>query len=201
MVQAGLRARGARRYKATTYSGHGLPVADNVLARQFTTTRPHAVWTAAITYMPTDEGGLYLATLQDLATRPIVGWALEARMTQGLTMTALDRAVARHRPPAGVLPHSDRGSQYAADAYQARLARYGMTASMRRQGNCGDNACIESWHSLLKKELVYLTHFRTRTEARAALFEYIEIFYNRQRLHSALGYRTPQEAAVAALTA
>ena len=201
MAQVGLRARVARRYKATTYSGHGLPVADNVLARQFMAMQPHATWMADITYVPTDEGWLYLASLEDLATRQIVGWAADARMTQDLVLTALDRAVTRHRPPAGVLHHSDRGSQYAAYAYQARLARYGMTASMSRKGNCWDNACIESWHSLLKKELVYLSHFRTRAEARTALFEYIEVFYNRQRLHSALGYRTPQEAAVAALTA
>ncbi len=201
MRQAGLRARVARRYKATTYSGHGLPVADNVLARRFTAAQPPATWMADITYVATDEGWLYLASLEDLATRQIVGWAVDARMTQDLVLTALDRAVARHRPPAGVLHHSDRGSQYAAAAYQARLARYGMTPSMSRKGNCWDNACIESWHSLLKKELVYLSHFRTRAEARAALFEYIEVFYNRQRLHSALDYRTPQEAAAAARTA
>jgi putative transposase len=109
----GLRARVARRYKATTYSGHGLPVADNVLARQFMATQPHATWMADITYVPTDEGWLYLASLEDLATRPMVGGAADARMTQDLVLTALDRAVARQRPPAGVLPHADRGSQYA----------------------------------------------------------------------------------------
>jgi len=201
MRQAGLRARVARRYKATTNSRHDFPVAENVLNRQFTTPQPHAVWMADITYVPTDEGWLYLATLEDLATRQIVGWACDSRMTQALTLTALDRAVARHRPPAGVLHHSDRGSQYAAAAYQARLARYGMTTSMSRKGNCWDNACIESWHSLIKKELVYLDHFRTRTEARLAIFEYIEIWYNRQRLHSALGYRTPREVAEAVRSA
>lgn len=142
MRQAGLRARVARRYKATTDSGHGLPVADNVLARRFTAAQPPATWMADITYVATDEGWLYLASLEDLATRQIVGWAVDARMTQDLVLTALDRAVARHRPPAGVLHHSDRGSQYAAAAYQARLARYGMTPSMSRKGNCWDNACI-----------------------------------------------------------
>ncbi|MGC8487521.1 MAG: IS3 family transposase [Clostridia bacterium] len=195
MHAAGIRARVVRRYKATTSSRHTYPVADNVLARQFTATQPHAVWMADITYIATDEGWLYLATLEDLATRQIVGWALEPSMTQALTLAALDRAVARHRPPSGVLHHSDRGSQYAAHAYQARLARYGMTSSMSRKGNGWDNACIESWHSVLKKELVYLSHFRTRAEATAAIFEYIEIFYNRQRLHSAVGYCTPAEAA------
>ena len=113
-----------------------------------------------------------------------------ARMTQDLVLQALDRAVRRHRPPAGVLHHSDRGSQYAATAYQRRLDQYGMVASMSRKGNCYDNACIESWHSLLKKELVYLQHFATREAVEQAIFEYIEVFYNRQRLHSALGYRT-----------
>jgi putative transposase len=197
MRDAGLQARVVRRYKATTYSRHALPVADNVLAQQFTADRLHAVWMGDSTYVRTDEGWLYLATLEDLATRQIVGWALEPHMTQDLTLTALDRAGARHRPPAGVLHHSDRGSQYAAYVYQGRLARYGMVGSMSRKGNCYDNACIESWHSLIKQELIYLSHFHTRADARAAIFEYIEIFYNRQRLHSALGDRTPAEAAQA----
>jgi transposase InsO family protein len=201
MQALGLRSCVARRYKATTQSAHGFPVAENVLAQQFTADRRHAVWMADITYVRTDEGWLYLASLEDLATRQIVGWATGARMTQALTLAALDHAVARHRPPAGVLHHSDRGSQYAAHTYQARLARYGMAGSMSRKGNCYDNACLESWHSLLKKELVYVSHFRTRAEAEIAIFEYIEIFYNRQRLHSALGYRTPAEVATAAVSA
>lgn len=198
MRQAGLRARVARRYKATPNSRHDFPVADNLLGRQFQTARPHAVWMADITYVPTDEGWVYLATLEDLATRQIVGGACASRMTPALTLTAPDRAVARHRPPAGVLHHSDRGSQYAAAAYHARLARSGMTASMSRQGTCWDNACIEAWPSLIKKDCVYVHHFRTRAEARLAIFAHIEIWYNRQRLHSALGYRTPQEVATAA---
>ncbi len=145
MRHAGLRARVTRRYKATTASGPGGPVADNVLARQFTAPQPHATWMADITYVATDDGGRYLARLEDLAPRQIVGWAVDTPMTQDLGLTALDRAVARHRAPAGVLHHSDRGSQYAAATYQARLARYGMTPSMSRKGNCWDNACIESW--------------------------------------------------------
>lgn len=132
-------------------------------------------------------------TNPDLYTRKIVGWATDARMTQDLTLRALDQAYRRQRPPAGVLHHSDRGSQYAAAAYQARLQTYGMEGSMSRKGNCYDNACIESWHSLLKNECIYLQKFRTRAEAELAIFEYIEVFYNRQRLHSALGYRTPSE--------
>lgn len=171
MHQAGLQARVVRRYKATTSSRHAFPVADNLLAQRFTAPRPHAVWMGDITYIGTDEGWLYLATLEDLATRQIVGWALEPYMTQDLTLAALDRAVARHRPPAGVLHHSDRGSQYAAYAYQARIARHRMVGSMSRKGNCYDNACIESWHSLIKKELIYLSHFHTRAEARSAIFE------------------------------
>lgn len=155
----------------------------------------NAVWMADIPYIATDDGWLYLATLEDRATRPIVGWALEPSRTQALTLAALDRAVARHRPPAGLWHHSDRGSQYAAHAYPGRLARYGMTSSLSRKGNGWDHACIESWHSVLKKELVYLSYFRTRAEAVAAIVEYIEIFSHRQRLHSAVGYRTPTEAA------
>ena len=193
LQQQGLRARVVRRDKATTRARHRFPVAENVLAPQFTATRPHHVWMADITSGATDEGWLYLASLEDLYTRKIVGWAAGPRMTQDLVLAALDRAVARYRPPAGLLHHSDRGSQYAAHDYQARLDQYQMRGSMSRKGNCWDNACIESWHSLLKKELVYLSRFRTRAEATQAIFEYIEIFYNRQRLHSALGYRTPAE--------
>lgn len=193
-----LRSRVVRKYKATTNSRHDYPVAANRLNQQFVADRPHAVWMGDITYIPTGEGWLYLATLEDLYTRQIVGWAMGPRMTQELVLQALDRAVQRHRPPAGVLHHSDRGSQYAATAYQQRLAAYGMVASMSRKGNCYDNACIESWHSLLKKELIYLERFETRAAAQLAIFEYVESFYNRRRLHSALGYRTPQEVAEAA---
>jgi putative transposase len=152
MRPAGLRARVARRYKAPTNSRHEFPVADHGLGRQFQTARPHAVWMADITYVPTDEGGLYLATLEDLAPRHIVGGACDHRMTPALPWTALDRDVARHRPPAGVLHHSDRGSQYAAAAYQARVARYGMTARRSRKGHGWDNAGIESWHRRVKKD-------------------------------------------------
>jgi len=193
MAQHGWRSRVVRRYKATTHSRHPFPVADNVLAQQFVATQPHQVWMADITDVPTGEGWLYVASLEDLDTRKIVGWAAGARMTQELVLAALDQAVRRYRPAAGVLHHSDRGSQYAGHADQARLARYPMTGSMSRKGHGWDNACIESWHSLLKKECVYLHPCRTRAEATATIFEYIEIFYNRQRLHGALGYRTPAE--------
>ena len=201
MREQQLRSRTVRKYKATTHSRHGYPVAENRLNQHFVADRPHAVWMGDITYVATGEGWLYLATLEDLHTRQIVGWAMGPRMTQDLVRQALDRAVRRHPPPAGVLHHSDRGSQYAATAYQQRLVQYGMVASMSRKGNCHDNACIESWHSLLKKELIYLQHFPTRAAAELAIFEYIEMFYNRQRLHSALDYRTPWEVAEAATKA
>lgn len=198
MRAQGLRSRVIRRYKATTNSRHTFPVARNVLNQTFVANRPNQTWMVDITYVPTQEGWLYLASVEDLYTRKIVGWACAARMTQDLTVRALDRAYRQQRPPTGVLHHSDRGSQYAATTYQARLQRYGMQGSMSRKGNCYDNACIEAWHSLLKKELVYLRRFHTRAEAELAIFEYIEVFYNRQRLHSALGYRTPLEVEQAA---
>lgn len=135
---------------------------------------------------------------ENVLNRQIVGWALGERMTQDLVIQAFDQAVARYQAPEGVLHHSDRGSQYAAQAYRARLADNHMTASMSRKGNCWDNACIESWHSLLKKELIYLSRWPTRAALKLAIFEYIEIFYNRQRLHSALGYRTPHVVLAAA---
>jgi len=166
-------------------------------ARPFTATQPPATGRADIPDVAPDEGWRYLARLEDRAPRQILGGAGDARLTPDLVMTALDRAVARHRPPVGVLHPADRGSPYAAAAYPARLARYGMTPSRSRQGHGGDTACIASWHRLLKKESVYLTHFRTRAEARAARFAYIAGCYHRQRLHSALGYQTPQEAAAA----
>ena len=171
MQQHGMRSRVVRRYKATTHSRPRFPVADNVLAPQFVATRPHEVWMADITYVPTAEGWLYVASLEDLDTRKIVGWAAGSRMTQDLVLAALDQAVQRYRPPAGVLHHADRGSQYAARDDQARLARYHLRGSMSRKGNGWDNACIESWHRLLQKECVYLRRFQTRTEATQAIFE------------------------------
>lgn len=179
MAQHGWRSRVVRRYKAPTKARHPFPVADNVLAQQFVATPPPQVGMADITYVPTGEGWVYGASLEDLYTRKIVGWAAGARMTQELVLAALDQAVRRYRPAAGVVHHSDRGSQYAGHAYQARWARYHRTRSRSRKGNCWDNACIESWHSLLQKEGVYLHHFRTRAEAPATIFESIEIFYNR----------------------
>lgn len=167
--QTSLRVCVVRRDQATTSSRPDVPVADPGLAQRCTASRPPAVWTGDLPDIGTDDGGLYRTTLEDLATRPLVGGALAPHMTQDLTLAAVDRAVARHRPPAGLLHHSDRGSQYAAYAYQGRVARYRMVGSMSRKGNGYDNACMESWHSLIKKELIYLSHYHTRDEARSAI--------------------------------
>ncbi len=191
MQELGLKSRTVRKYKATTNSRHNLPVHDNVLNQQFTAQAPNQVWMADITYVPTDEGWLYVASIMDLYTRKIVGWHADERMTKELVLQALDQAYSRQRPKGKVLHHSDRGSQYASHEYQQRLLKYGMKGSMSRKGNCYDNACIESFHSVLKKELVYLEKFKTRKEAQSKIFEYIEFFYNRKRVHSAIGYLTP----------
>ena len=160
MKELGLKSRTVKKYKATTNSKHNLPVHDNVLNQQFTAQAPNQVWMADITYVPTDEGWLYVASVMDLYTRKIVGWHADERMTKELVLQALDQAYSRQRPKGEVLHHSDRGSQYASHEYQKRLLKYGMKGSMSRKGNCYDNACIESFHSVLKKELVYLEKFK-----------------------------------------
>jgi putative transposase len=195
MREMGLAARhGRRRPPRTTDSRHDLPVAPNLLDRHFEAERPDAVWLADISYLPTDEGWLYLAVVEDLATREIVGWSMADHLRAGLCVDALVMALQRRRPQPGLVHHSDRGSQYAAEPYRQVLGRHGIKQSMSRKGNCLDNAPMESFFASLKKEHVHHVHFRNRAEARAAVFEYIEVFYNRQRLHSALGYRTPAEA-------
>jgi putative transposase len=192
LMQAhGIRARHKRRYKATTDSKHGMPVAPNLLDRQFATTAPDQIWTADITYIPTREGWLYLAVVMDLHTRMIVGWAMDGRMTRELVINALRMARFRRKPAPGLLHHSDRGSQYCSGDYQALLAEYGMVASMSRKGNCWDNAPMESFFNSLKNERVFHEDYASREEARQDLFYYIEVFYNRRRRHSALGYQSP----------
>jgi putative transposase len=193
MKALGLKSRTVKKYKATTNSKHNLPVAENVLNQQFTAKAPNAVWMTDITYISTDEGWLYLASVMDLYSRKIVGFHMDERMTKELVIKALDQAYSRQRPGEGLLHHSDRGSQYASHDYQARLTKYKMKGSMSRKGNCYDNACIESFHSVLKKELVYLEKFSTRKEAKARIFEYITCFYNGKRIHSSLGYFTPNQ--------
>jgi putative transposase len=195
MREMGLAARRGRRSRPrTTDSRHDLPVAPNLLARDFAAVRPDTVWLADISYLPTDEGWLYLAAIKDMATRQIVGWSMADHLRAGLCVDALVMALQRYRPPEGLIHHSDRGVQYAAEPYRQVLERHGITQSMSRRGNCLDNAPMESFFASLKKEHVHHARFRTREEARAAVFDYIEVFYNRQRLHSALGYRTPFEA-------
>ncbi len=197
MREMGLSARqGRRRVPRTTDSRHDQPVAPNRLERDFRANQPNQVWLADISYLPTDEGWLYLAAVKDMATREIIGWSMADHLKAELCIDALVMAIHRHCPPPGLVHHSDRGVQYASAPYRAVLERHGIAQSMSRRGNCLDNAPMESFFGALKVEQVHQTHFRTREEAKAAVFEYIEIFYNRQRLHSGLGYRTPVEARV-----
>ncbi len=191
--QMGIRCRQKRKFKATTHSAHTLPVAENVLGQVFEPTRPNEVWTGDITYIPTDEGWLYLAALKDVFSCEIVGYAMGARMTTELVRKALCRAVHYHRPPSGLIHHTDRGSQYCAKTYGDLLTQFKMHGSMSRKGNCFDNAPIESFWGTLKNELVHHRRYTTRAEAEASIREYIEIFYNRQRRHSRLGYLAPAE--------
>jgi len=189
--ELGLRCRQKRKFKATTNSNHNLPVAENLLNQTFAPSVPNEVWVTDITYIPTGEGWLYLAGVKDVFTCEIVGYSMAERMTQDLVGRALFRAVQRKRPAAGLIHHSDRGSQYCAHDYQKLLDQFGMRASMSRRGNCYDNAPMESFWGSLKNELVHHCRYATRTEAEASIREYIEIFYNRQRRHSRLGYIAP----------
>ena len=191
MRENGIRARHKRRYKATTDSKHRLPVAPNLLDRNFTPTAPNQAWSADLTYIWTDEGWLYLAVVLDLFNREVVGWSIKPRMTADIVVDALTMAWFRRKPAPGLIHHSDRGSQYASHAFQARLQKYGMVCSMSRKGNCWDNAPTESFFNSFKNERVHDTRYETREEAIADAFDYIEPFYNRKRLHSTLGYASP----------
>jgi putative transposase len=166
-------------------------VAANVLNRQFEAQRPNQKWVADITYIPTLNGWLYLAVVLDLFSRRIVGWAMSARCDASLVQNALDMALAQRQTQGDLIHHSDRGSQYAAHAYQALLAQHHITVSMSRKGNCYDNAIMESFFHTLKSECVNLHVFQSRIHARSVIFQFLEVYYNRQRLHSALGYCTP----------
>jgi putative transposase len=189
-----IRAKTARKFRVrTTDSNHDLAVADNLLDRQFNPSAANEAWVADITYIPTREGWLYLAAVEDLHSRRIVGWAMAEHRESRLVVDALELAVQRRLPGEGLLSHSDRGSQYASAHYQRLLARHGITCSMSRKADCWDNAPMESFFASLKKELVHGADFATRAEARAAIFEYIEVFYNNQRRHSSLGYVSPAE--------
>jgi len=192
MREAHLRSvRQRKRRVQTTQSKHSYPVAVNVLNRQFEAQRPNQKWVSDMTYIPTQNGWLYLAAVLDLFSRRIVGWAMSATCDATLVQNALQMALSERQPTADLLHHSDRGSQYAAHAYQALLAQHAITVSMSRKGNCYDNAVMESFFRTLKAECVDLHVFRSRTHARSVIFEFLEVYYNRQRLHSTLGYCTP----------
>ena len=193
MRAEGIRAKTVKKWRATTQSNHRLPVAANTLNRQFTVEHPNRVWAGDITYVWTTEGWLYLAVMLDRYSRRVVGWAMSQRLTGELAERALLMALTNRQPRAGLLHHSDRGSQYAATNYQQVLTTHGITPSMSRTGNCWDNACVESFFGTLKRELVYHRHYATRDDAKQDIFEYIEVFYNRKRRHSTLGYASPAE--------
>lgn len=194
MRQAGIRAKTARKFRhATTDSNHKRPVAQNVLDREFTVDAPNKAWVADITYIPTREGWLYLAVVEDLYSRMIVGWSMDSTMTSRLVVDALEMAIQRRLPGEELLAHSDRGSQYASEHYQRLLGKHGIECSMSEVGQCWDNAPAESFFASLKKELVHDEDYQTRAEAKASIFEFIEVFYNRQRRHSTLGYVSPAE--------
>jgi putative transposase len=193
MREHGIRAKAPRRFVRTTDSNHRLPVAENILARDFEPAGPNESWCADITYIPTREGWLYLAVVEDLFSRMIVGWSMDDSMESRLVADALSMALARRRPGAGLLAHSDRGSQYASEHYQRVLAEEGITCSMSEVGQCWDNAPVESFFGRLKCEVASGELFATRDQARAELFEYLEVFYNRVRLHSSLGFLSPVE--------
>ena len=193
MRRADLRAVTHKRLAArTTDSGHGLPVAPNVLERQFAAERPDRKWVCDITYVRTGEGFLYLAAVMDLCSRRIVGWAMAEHLRTELCLEALGMALESRRPAEGLVHHSDRGVQYASVAYQEKLAERGIACSMSRRGDCWDNAAMESFWGTLKTEWVYHQEYATREEARQSIFRYIECWYNRKRRHSAIGYVSPE---------
>jgi transposase InsO family protein len=193
MKEHGIRAKRRRRYVNTTDSNHSQPVAPNILDRQFSVSAPNKAWLSDITYVPTREGWLYLAAVLDLYSRRIVGWAMDAAMPTELVLTALRMAIENRQTEPGLIHHSDRGCQYASAEFQKELTRHGFVCSMSRKGNCWDNAPMESFFGTLKEELIHLAAYATRAEARTAIFEYVETFYNRRRSHSTLGYVSPAE--------
>lgn len=194
MRENGLRAKTVKKYRATTNSKHNLPVAENLLNQDFRADLPNQKWVSDITYVWTEEGWLYLAGVMDLYNRAIVGFSMATHMKTELVSQALSQAIRRTRATKGLLIHSDRGVQYASKVYQKLLTNHGFICSMSRKGNCYDNAPMESFWGKLKQEWLYDQRFQTRAEARAAIFEYIEIFYNRQRRHSYRGYQAPLAA-------
>lgn len=191
MMTAGLACKTKKKFKVTTDSKHNLPIAPNFLDRQFTVARPNQAYVGDITYIHTQEGWLYLAVVIDLYSRQIVGWSMAEHMRAELVNDALLMALWQRKPSKGLLWHTDRGSQYASDSHRKLLAQHGIIQSMSRTGNCWDNAVSESFFHILKTELVHHERYQTRAEAKQNMFEYIEVFYNRERLHSANGYLSP----------
>lgn len=193
MREAGIKSKTKKKFRVTTDSKHDHPVAENILNREFQPLQPNKAWAGDITYVWTDEGWLFLAVLLDLFSRRVIGWAMDERMTKALVISALRMAITNRSPEPGIVHHSDRGSQYACGQYREILKAHGMVSSMSRKGNCWDNAVVESFFHSLKTELIHHERFRTREEAKTKIFEWIEVFYNRQRIHSALDYKTPEE--------
>jgi putative transposase len=191
MRKAGVVCKQRRRYRVTTMSNHSRPIAINILNRQFSISKPNRVWVADITYLWTHEGWLYIAAVLDLFSRRVVGWAMANHMREDLIAKALQMAVSKRKPEHGLIHHSDRGSQYASHEYQQKLKRMGIVVSMSRKGNCWDNAVMERFFGSLKSERTDKMKYFTRSEAMADVVDYIEMFYNSQRLHSTLGYVTP----------
>ena len=191
LTQAGLRCKTRRRFKAPSAAGQAQTVAPNQRNREFTVRDPDTIYVGDITYLPTGEGWLYLAIVLALCSRAVVGWSMADHMRAELVNQALAMAICQRHPVAGLILHTDRGSQYGADSYQQLLTQHGIQPSMSRKGNCWDNAVAESFFHTLKTELIYLEDFDTREQAQTAVFEYIEVFYNRQRCHSANGYLAP----------
>jgi transposase InsO family protein len=198
MKKNGIKSRIKKKYKATTDSDHNLPVAENILNREFTAYARDQKWLSDITYIWTDEGWLYLSGIIDIFDGAIVGWSMDSRMKKSLVIDALSEACRRRNPEPGLLLHSDRGSQYCSEEYQKEIAKRNFICSMSRKGNCWDNAPMESFWGKLKTEWLYWKRFRTREDAKRAVFEYIELFYNRKRLRSVNGYIPPLKMGIAA---
>lgn len=193
MKKAGLVRKTKRKFKVTTNSKHSFKLAPNLLQRQFCVTQPNRVWAGDITYIPTRNGWLYLAIVMDLYSRKIVGWSMKTSMNAALVNDAITMALWQRKPRKGLIWHTDRGSQYCSKSHRAILKDHGIIQSMSKKGDCWDNATSESFFSTLKRELVNLANFTDQKHAAAAIFEYIEVFYNRIRAHSTIGYRAPAE--------
>ena len=191
MRENAICGRVRRRFRKTTNSDHGHNVADNLLRREFTVDSPNKVWAADLTYLWTEQGWAFLAVILDLYSRRVVGWSLQNHMQTGLTLSALQMALGQREVSRELVHHSDRGTQYASAEYQRLLSKHGVTCSMSRRGDCWDNAVVESFFGTLKQELIYTRRWRTRRELKDAVHDYIELFYNRTRRHSTLGYVSP----------